>query len=51
MTGTVRDDSLRMRSTHAGGPAGDCSFGFRGTVQGTKIVGATGNGTPLELSR
>jgi serine/threonine protein kinase len=51
MTGTVLNDSLRMRSTHSGGRYGDCSFGFRVSVQGTKLVGQTTTGTPLELSR
>jgi hypothetical protein len=51
LTGTVRDDALRVRSTHAGGRGGDCSFGFRGSVQGTKLVGTTGNGIALEFSR
>jgi hypothetical protein len=51
MTGTVTNDSLRMRSTHSGGRYGDCSFGFRVSVQGTKLVGQTTSGTPLELSR
>jgi hypothetical protein len=51
MTGTVLGDALRMRSTHAGGRYGDCSFGFRASVQGTKLTGQTSNGAPIELSR
>ncbi|HEX2826281.1 MAG TPA: protein kinase [Burkholderiales bacterium] len=51
MTGTVLNDSLRMRSTHSGGRYGDCSFGFRVAIQGTKLVGQTTSGSPLELSR
>jgi serine/threonine protein kinase len=51
MTGTVHDDALRMRSTHSSGRYGDCSFGFKVSVQGTKLVGQTSAGAPLELSR
>ncbi|MGZ8210745.1 MAG: hypothetical protein ACXWUH_09575 [Burkholderiales bacterium] len=46
LQGTLKGDQLRLRATAKGGPTGDCSFGFAGTVQGNALVGKYG---PLEL--
>jgi hypothetical protein len=40
--GTVKDDVIGVRSTAKGGTAGDCSFGFKGKVDGNRLVGNMG---------
>lgn len=42
LEGTFKGDEIRLRATKKGGPAGDCGFGFVGKVEGTKLVGKSG---------
>lgn len=49
--GTYEGSKLEIRSTAKFGPAGDCSFRMRLTVEGNKLVGETGGGRPIQLSK
>jgi hypothetical protein len=40
--GMVQDTSIGVRAVGKGGPAGDCGFGFKGKVDGNRIVGNMG---------
>lgn len=40
--GTVKDGEVRFVSKTKGGRAGDCGFGFRGKLEGNKLVGKFG---------
>jgi len=40
--GTYKDNKLVVRATAKGGKAGDCSFGFAGTVEGNSLNGKMG---------
>ncbi len=51
MQGKFEDNKLVMKATAKGGRAGDCSFSFNGVREGNKLVGATGLGRPLQLSK
>ena len=42
LEGTFEDNQIRLRATTKGGPAGDCGFGFTGTVEGNSLVGRYG---------
>jgi hypothetical protein len=42
LEGTVKDEVIGLRSTAKGGPAGDCGFGFKGKVEGNRLVGNMG---------
>ena len=42
LAGTLKGADLAVRATQKGGPAGDCSFGFRGKVDGNRLVGTMG---------
>jgi hypothetical protein len=46
MQGTYENDKLTVKG--AGGP---CPFGFNATREGKRLVGTTGAGTPLQLSK
>jgi hypothetical protein len=46
MEGKFDNNKLDMK-----GSGGPCPFGFSATKQGNKLVGATGAGAPLELSK
>jgi hypothetical protein len=43
LEGTLKDNQIRLRATTKGGPGGDCSFGFTGTVEGNSLAGRYGN--------
>lgn len=51
MEGKFEENTLSMRATAKGGAAGDCSFRFNAVREGNKLVGTTGGGRPLQLSR
>jgi len=40
--GSVKGDIIGVRSTEKGGRAGDCGFGFRGKIDGNRLVGHMG---------
>jgi hypothetical protein len=40
--GTVKDGAIGLRATAKAGLAGDCSFGFKGKVDGNRLVGNMG---------
>jgi hypothetical protein len=40
--GTLKDGVVGVRATAKGGPSGDCSFGFKGKVDGNRLVGNMG---------
>jgi hypothetical protein len=40
--GTVKGDAIGLRATQKGGPAGDCNFGFKGKVEGNRLIGTMG---------
>jgi len=42
MRGKLDGSNLGIASTEAGGPAGDCKFGFRVAVEGNKMTGKIG---------
>ena len=51
LTGTVKGDSIDLRSAEKfGGSGDDCQFRIRGTVQGSKILGKIGQ-NEIELSK
>lgn len=51
MQGTYQDDKLALKSANKSGGAGDCWFGLKLTVDGNKLVGTTGVGSPIQLSK
>jgi hypothetical protein len=40
--GFSKDTALGVRGIEKGGPAGDCTFGFKGKVDGNRLVGNLG---------
>ncbi len=50
MRGKLNGNALGMLATNTGGAAGDCKFGFRGTIDGNSIKGTVGS-TELNLSK
>ena len=40
--GTVKGEAIGLRGTQKGGRAGDCSFGFKGKIEGNRLVGNIG---------
>lgn len=40
--GFVKDAAIGLRAIEKGGPAGDCTFGFKGKVDGNRLVGNLG---------
>ena len=50
MRGKFDGTNLGMISTNTAGRAGDCKFGFRGTVDGNSIKGTVGS-SELNLSK
>jgi len=51
MAGKLANGRLVMRSTARSGAAGDCPFGFNVATEGSKLVGSTAAGRPLQLSK
>lgn len=49
--GRLEGNTLKLRESSKGGPAGDCGFRATLTVEGNKLVGTTGAGEPMEVSR
>jgi hypothetical protein len=49
--GKYEDNRLVMTAIAKGGSASDCSFSFDVAVNGNKLVGTTGNGKALRLSK
>jgi hypothetical protein len=50
MTGKLDGNKLAMIADKPGGPASDCKFGFRVTIEGDKMIGTTGP-SELKLSK
>jgi hypothetical protein len=48
--GTLKDNTLSVRSLEQGGPSGDCAFRYTAAVQGGKLVGKLGQ-NDLELTK
>ena len=48
--GYLKGTELGIRSNVKGGRAGDCTFGMRGTLEGSRIVGTYGP-YPVQLSK
>ena len=42
LVGSLKDNAIGLRSTSKGGAGGDCSFGFKGKVEGNQLVGNMG---------
>ena len=42
LVGSLKENAIGLRSTAKGGAAGDCGFGFKGTVEGNQLVGNIG---------
>lgn len=51
MAGKLAGGRLVMRSTRQSGAAGDCPFGLNVAMEGNKLVGSTGGGYPIQLSK
>ena len=51
MEGKSEDNKLSMKATAKGGRFGDCSFSFNVVREGNKLVGTTGTGRSLQLSK
>jgi len=51
MEGKYDGNKLVMKSTAKGGVAGDCIIALNVVQEGNKLVGKTGSGAPLQLSR
>ena len=49
--GKMDGNKLELRETEKGGPAGDCGFKANLTVEGNKLVGTMGDGSPVEVSK
>jgi hypothetical protein len=48
--GTVKGNAIALRAADKSGPGGDCRFGFKGTVEGNRLVGSMGK-YELELRK
>lgn len=51
MQGTFQNNRLDLNATRKGGPAGDCPLSLSLAAQGNTLVGATGDGNKVQLSR
>ena len=51
LRGKLRGNHIGVRAIQKGGPAGDCGFGFRGTVQDGALVGKYLGKRDLELRK
>ena len=51
LRGKLRGNRIGVRAIEKGGPAGDCGFGFRGTVQDGALVGKYLGKRDLELRK
>lgn len=49
--GKMDGNKLQLRATEKGGPAGDCGFSANMTVEGNKMVGTMGDGSPVQVSK
>ena len=50
-SGTVKGNTLKIKHTKMGGPAGDCGFRFTLTVEGDKLVGTFANKFSAKFSK
>ena len=48
--GSVKDGVIGVRATQKGGSAGDCGFGFKGKVDGNRLIGNMGK-YPVEFRK
>ena len=51
MVGKIEGKNLGMRAVKPGGPRGDCAFGFRATLDGSKMTGLVGGTHDLTLTK
>ncbi len=51
MEGKLEDKKLALHSTGKSGGAGDCSLRLNLSVEGNKLIGTSGGGNAIELSR
>ena len=51
MEGKYSHGMLSLKSTHKYGRAGDCTFNFKVKLEGDKLVGKTGGGRALTLTK
>ena len=51
MEGKYRDNKLRLRSTSTTARSSDCRLSLNLSLEGDKLVGTTGGGYPVMLSR
>lgn len=51
LRGKLRGNRIGVRAIKKGGPAGDCGFGFRGTVQDGALVGKYLGKRDMELRK
>lgn len=51
MAGSIKDDTLTLRSTEKAGASGDCSFSLSAKREGNKLIGTALGNRPLELSK
>jgi hypothetical protein len=51
MVGKIEGKSLGLRAVKPGGPRGDCAFGFRATMDGSKMTGLVGGTHDLTLTK
>ena len=42
IVGTVKGDGIGVISPAKGGASGDCTFGFKGKIDGNRLVGSMG---------
>ena len=51
MEGKYEGNKLQLKSTEKGGRVGDCGLSLNLTVEGNKLVGTTGAGYKVQLSK
>jgi len=51
VAGKLEGNKVHLRETEKGGPAGDCGFSANMTVEGNKLVGTMGDGSPVQVSK
>ena len=51
MAGKYEGNKLQLHATQKGGRTGDCSLALNLTVEGNKLVGTTGTGSQVQLSK
>ena len=50
-TGTLKDGELDVRAEEKGGPAGDCNFRVRATIEGGQLKARFGQNEEFTMSR